>query len=83
MISIGFNNDIRLVLVLRQIKYGTTVSVEFNGEPTPTKCWFSSDTIEYTDQYVIVRHLVQLLVVLSQLEDSFEFIHDYWLSDEE
>lgn len=83
MISIAFSNDLRLALVLRKIQYGTTVSVEFNGESTPTKCWFSSDTIEYTDQYVIVRHLVQLLVVLSQVEDSLEFIHDYWLSDEE
>jgi len=83
MIAIALNSDIRLLLVLRKIEHGTTVTIEFNGEATPTKCWFSSDTIEYTDQYVIVRHLVQLLVVLSQLEDSMEFINDYWLLEEE
>jgi hypothetical protein len=82
MISIALGEYPRISIVIRDIQYGVSVSVEMNGEPTPIQCWFYSETIEQTEDFVIVRHSTQLLEVLKEITNNSEFIVDYWFGEE-
>jgi hypothetical protein len=82
MLSIALGDYPRISIVIRDIQYGLTVSVELNDEPTPIECWFYSEEIEQAEDFVIVRHSTQLFEVLKEITNNSEFIVDYWFGEE-